>query len=148
MGPTLADQGAKTTENDPQDGAQIDPKTIKNRCQNRHKKRCQNQEGRAPSDPRSLGWDPPPGSSREAPQGPRGGGPGTTGPPSQAPRHPCACLENWPADIGPGTPPREPPGGAPGTQGRQKVAIYSQKKRSTIPRNGQNKRQSIFKYVL
>ena len=25
----------------------------------------------------------------------------------------------WPADIGPGPPPREPPGGAPGTQGRR-----------------------------
>ena len=45
LGPTLADQGAKMSENDPQDGAQIDPKTIKHRHQNRYKKRCENQEG-------------------------------------------------------------------------------------------------------
>ena len=40
---------------------------------------------------------------------------------------PRGLARFWPADIGPGTPPREPPGGAPGTQGRQKVAIYSPK---------------------
>ena len=28
LGPALADQGAKMTKHDPQDGAQIDPKTI------------------------------------------------------------------------------------------------------------------------
>ena len=55
LGPTLADQGAKTTENDPQDGAQIDPKTIKHRHQHRHKQRCQNQEGGTISGPRTLG---------------------------------------------------------------------------------------------
>ena len=62
LGPTLADQGAKMTENDPQDGAQIDPKTIKNRCQNRHQKRCENQEGWALNGPGSLGRDLPQGA--------------------------------------------------------------------------------------
>jgi hypothetical protein len=52
--------------------------------------RCENQEGWARSGAQTLGRDPPPGSPREAPQEPRGGHPGTTGPLSQAPRHSCA----------------------------------------------------------
>ena len=80
LGPTLADQGAKMSENDPQDGAQIDPKTIKNRHQNRHKKRCQIQEGSPTSGPQTLVRKPSPGTPWEAPQEPRGGGPGPMGP--------------------------------------------------------------------
>ena len=78
--PTWTDKGAKRCENDPQDGAQIDPKTIKNRHQNRYKKRCQIQEGLSRSGPQTLVRDPPPGTPWEAPQGPRGGGPGPMGP--------------------------------------------------------------------
>ena len=51
------------TENDPQEGPKIDPKTTQNRYQNRLKFRCENQEGLTRIGPQTLGASPPPGGA-------------------------------------------------------------------------------------
>ena len=58
------------TENDPQEGPKIEPKTTKNRHQNGHRFRCENQEDWPGFDLQTLGREHP---SREAPQGLREG---------------------------------------------------------------------------